>query len=158
MGILQAMEWEWQVGLIFIVVGIVLLIVETASPGFFVAIPATVLIILGALGMVVDGFFLSIWSPIVAVVVTIPAFVGTMYAYKRLAPPQPPTTTVGRSLIGRRGMVHVPIIPNTIRGKVRIENQTWSATSDHYIEKDTLVEVVESRGVHVVVREVQQGP
>jgi membrane protein implicated in regulation of membrane protease activity len=153
------MEWEWQVGLIFIVVGVILLIAETASPGFFVAIPATVLIILGALGMVIDGFFLSIWSPIVAIVVTIPAIIITMYAYQRLAPPQPPTTTVGHSLVGKRGIVQAPITPNTIKGKVSIENQTWSATSDHYIAKDTLVEVVASRGVHVIVREVlQQGP
>ncbi len=153
------MEWEWQIGLIFVIVGVILFIVEVASPGFFVAIPASVLIILGALGMVLDGFFLSMWSPIVAIGVTVPAFLGTMYAYKRLAPPQPPTTTVGRSLVGKRGIVDTDIVPNTIKGKVRIENQTWSATSDHYIPKDTLVEVVQSRGVHVIVREVQeQGP
>lgn len=153
------MEWEWQIGLIFVIVGVILFIVEVASPGFFVAIPASVLIILGALGMVLDGFFLSMWSPIVAIGVTVPAFLGTMYAYKRLAPPQPPTTTVGRSLVGKRGIVDTDIIPNTIKGKVRIDNQTWSATSDHYIPKDTLVEVVESKGVHVIVREVQeQGP
>lgn len=153
------MEWEWQIGLIFVIVGVILFIVEVASPGFFVAIPATVLIILGALGMVVDDFFLGIWSPIVAIAVTVPAFLGTMYAYKRLAPPQPPTTTVGRSLVGKRGIVDTDIVPNTIKGKVRIENQTWSATSDHYIPKDTLVEVVQSRGVHVIVKEVQeQGP
>ncbi|MCK5292474.1 MAG: NfeD family protein [Thermoplasmata archaeon] len=153
------MEWEWQIGLIFVIVGVILFIVEVASPGFFVAIPASVLIILGALGMILDGFFLSMWSPIVAIGVTVPAFLGTMYAYKRLAPPQPPTTTVGRSLVGKRGIVDTDIIPNTIKGKVRIENQTWSATSDHYIPKDTLVEVVQSRGVHVIVREVQeQGP
>ncbi|MEE9115581.1 MAG: NfeD family protein [Thermoplasmata archaeon] len=153
------MEWEWQIGLIFVIVGVILFIVEVASPGFFVAIPASVLIILGALGMILDGFFLSMWSPIVAIGVTVPAFLGTMYAYKKLAPPQPPTTTVGRSLVGKRGIVDTDIIPNTIKGKVRIENQTWSATSDHHIPKDTLVEVVESKGVHVIVREVQeQGP
>lgn len=153
------MEWEWQIGLIFVIVGVILFIVEVASPGFFVAIPASVLIILGALGMILDGFFLSMWSPIVAIGVTVPAFLGTMYAYKRLAPPQPPTTTVGRSLVGKRGIVDTDIIPNTIKGKVRIENQTWSATSDHYIPKETLVQVVESKGVHVIVREVQeQGP
>lgn len=153
------MEWEWQIGLIFVIVGVILFIVEVASPGFFVAIPASVLIILGALGMVLDGFFLSMWSPIVAIGVTVPAFLGTMYAYKKLAPPQPPTTTVGRSLVGKRGIVDTDIVPNTIKGKVRIENQTWSATSDHYIPKDTLVEVVQSRGVHVIVKEVQeQGP
>ncbi|MEE9224254.1 MAG: NfeD family protein [Thermoplasmata archaeon] len=153
------MEWEWQIGLIFVIVGVILFIVEVASPGFFVAIPASVLIILGALGMVLDGFFLSMWSPIVAIGVTVPAFLGTMYAYKKLAPPQPPTTTVGRSLVGKTGIVDTDIIPNTIKGKVRIENQTWSATSDHHIPKDTLVEVVESKGVHVIVREVQeQGP
>ncbi|MCK4444936.1 MAG: NfeD family protein [Thermoplasmata archaeon] len=151
------MEWEWQVGLIFVIVGVILLIAETASPGFFVAIPATVLMILGALGMVIEGFLLSPWSPVVAVVVAVPALIVTMYAYQRLAPPEPPTTTVGRSLVGKHGIVREAIIPNTLKGKVRIEHQTWSGTSDHYIAKDTLVEVVQSKGVHVIVREVQQG-
>lgn len=154
------MDWEWQIGLIFIVVGVFLLIAEAASPGFFVGIPAVVLIILGALGMAIDGFFLSVWSPIIAVVIAVPAFIITMYSYQRLAPPQPPTTTVGHSLIGKQGIVRADIIPNTIKGKVRIENQSWSATSDHYIPKNTLVVVIRSRGVHVVVQEVQkrQGP
>ncbi|MFQ6061328.1 MAG: NfeD family protein [Thermoplasmata archaeon] len=147
---------EWHIGLIFVIIGVILLILEATSPGFFIAIPATVLLVLGLIGMVVPNFFLSPLSPIVALVVTIPATILTMKLYQRLSPPSPPTTTVGYSLIGKQGIVEVPIVPNTIRGKVKIENQVWSATSDHPIEKGTLVEIVQSRGVHVVVREVQQ--
>jgi membrane protein implicated in regulation of membrane protease activity len=146
---------EWYIGLIFVIVGVVLLIIEATSPGFFVAIPATVLMVLGGIGMVVPGFFLTFWSPFVAIVVAVPATIITMKAYQRLSPPAPPTTTVGHSLIGKHGIVQVPIIPNTIKGKVNIENQIWSATSDHPIEEGAMVEIVQSKGVHVIVREVQ---
>ncbi|TET90545.1 MAG: NfeD family protein [Methanomassiliicoccales archaeon] len=144
---------EWHIGLILLIVGVSMLVVEAASPGFFIAIPATVLMVLGAIGMAVEGFFWTPWSPIVAVVVVIPATILTMKFYQTLSPPAPPTTTVGHSLVGQTGIVKAPIEPNTIKGKVRIENQVWSATSDRHIAKGALVEVVQSKGVHVIVKE-----
>lgn len=147
---------EWHIGLILLIVGVVMLIAEAASPGFFIAIPATVLMVLGGIGMAAPGFFLSPWSPVVAVVVAIPATIVTMKFYQTLSPPAPPTTTVGHSLVGQTGIVQAPIEPNSIRGKVKIENQIWSATSDRPIAKGAMVEVVRSKGVHVVVKEVQK--
>jgi membrane protein implicated in regulation of membrane protease activity len=49
-----------------------------------------------------------------------------------------------------------PIQPNTLKGKVRIQNDTWSANSDHMIPKGVWVEVYESEGVHVKVREKEK--
>ncbi|MFQ5883989.1 MAG: NfeD family protein [Thermoplasmata archaeon] len=144
----------WHIGLILLIVGVVMLVAEAASPGFFIAIPATVLMVLGGIGMAVPDFFISPWSPIVAIVVAIPATIITMKFYQTLSPPAPPTTTVGHSLVGQTGIVQAPIEPNSIKGKVKIENQVWSATSDRSIAKGAMVEVVQSKGVHVVVREV----
>ncbi len=138
-------------GLGFLVAGIVLLLVEAASPGFFIGVPATILIVLGLLGMFVPNFYFSIWAPIIAIAVGAPLTYLTILLYQRLAPPSPPTTTVGGSLIGRFGRVEREVVPDSIRGKVNIENQVWSATAEEPIPAGARVRVVRSRGVHVVV-------
>ena len=53
-----------------------------------------------------------------------------------------------------KGVVTVDVYPNNLRGKVVIENDTWSATSESLIIKGKSVVVVSSEGVHVVVKEV----
>ena len=142
---------EWQIGLAFVVIGIMMLLAEASAPGFFIAIPATVLIVLGLLAMAVPGFFFSVWSPIVALLTAVPATIITILVYRMIAPPEPPTTTVGHSLIGRHGIVTKEVVPNSIQGKVKIENQIWSATSDRTISEGMRVIVTESKGVHVFV-------
>jgi membrane protein implicated in regulation of membrane protease activity len=44
--------------------------------------------------------------------------------------------------------------PNSLNGKVRIENDSWSATSSKEIPEGRKVIVRESEGVHVKVEEV----
>lgn len=146
------MVTEFTVGLVLLIIGVVMLIVEAASPGFFIAVPATVLIVLGLLGMFVQGFLYSVWSPVLAILATVPTTIFTMWFYSRFAPPSPPTTTVGESLISRQGIVTVAVFPHTIRGKVRIGNEVWSATSDEMIKEGERVLVIGSEGVHVIVR------
>lgn len=141
-----------NLALSFIVLGILLLLVEASSPGFFIGVPATVLIFIGILGLVIPDFFRSIWSPIIALLVGIPATIFTIRLYGALAPPQPPTTTVATSLIGKTGLVTREVVPDSLQGKVKIEYQTWSATAHDVIPEGVRVEVVGSEGVHVVVR------
>jgi membrane-bound ClpP family serine protease len=145
----------WELGLIFIVIGIVLFLIEAATPGFFIAIPATIMIVLGCIELVWPEFLVSFWSPIVAVIIGVPATVATILLYQRLAPPEAPATTVAESLKGKVGIVITEIEPTTIRGKVKIENQTWSATADHKIPVATKVKVINSKGVHVIVEELE---
>ena len=76
--------------------------------------------------------------------------------YQRLAPPGPPETSVATSMVGREGLVTETVKPNSLKGKVRIQNDTWSATSDHEIPKGTWVIVFESEGVHVKVKEKEK--
>ncbi len=156
---MQSIEMElWVIGLTFIIVGIFMLLAEATSPGFFIAIPGTVLIVLGIIGMIVpDIIFGSIWGPIIAVIIAAPATIVTILLYQRLATPGPPTTTAATSLIGKKGIVTKEIIPETISGKVRIMNQIWSATSVEPISKGARIVVVDSKGVHVVVKKIQKG-
>jgi len=137
--------------LIFIVIGAIFLIVEALTPGVFMLIPGTVLVLLGIIGYVYPDFLYSIYSPILALVIVIPLTIGTVKMYQMLARPEPPTTTVTDSLLGKEGVVTVRTQPDNITGKVKIESEVWSATSDEPIEAGTEVKVIRSRGVHVTV-------
>jgi membrane protein implicated in regulation of membrane protease activity len=140
----------------FIVAGILLFLWEVSMPGFFIAIPATVLIFLGVLNFAWPGFLTSVWSPLVAVAIAVPATLLTIRFYRRLAPPADrPMTTVGDSLVGLEGTVETEVRPYETRGKVKIKGQVWSATSDEgVIAIGTRVRVLRSEGVHVVVTPV----
>ena len=137
--------------LIFILVGALLVVAEALSPGAFMIIPGTVLMLLGIIGYVYPDFLYSIYSPILALGATLPLTVGTVKMYQLLAKPEPPTTTVTDSLLGKEGTVVVRTDPGSILGKVRIDSDTWSATSEEPLEAGTEVRVIGSRGVHITV-------
>ena len=146
----------WTVGLALLVIGILMILAEVASPGAFILVPATVLIVLGAIGMVAPDILVSWWSPIIAVVILLPMTYVTMMMYQKLAPPAPPETTVATSLVGMTGVVERTVMPDTLVGKVRIEHDSWSATSNKEIPVGRKVVVKASEGVHVTVEEVLQ--
>ncbi len=139
--------------LAFIVIGVIMLLVEAAAPGNFMLVPATVLLILGSLGLIIPDFLMSWWAPIAAAIVLIPTTYLTIKLYQRLAPPGPPETTVATSLVGKEGVVTKEVTPNDLKGKVRIEHDTWSATANRDIPVGRHVIVRSSEGVHVVVEE-----
>jgi MFS family permease len=61
---------EFWLPMSFMVVGALLFLWELSMPGFFVAVPATVLVFLGLLGLIVPGFFTEgILLPLVVSVV-----------------------------------------------------------------------------------------
>lgn len=147
-----------DLGLIFIIIGVIMLLAEAVTPGAFLLVPATVLIVLGALGMIAPDLLLSIWSPIIAIVVGVPVFFLTVKAYQKLSPLMAPTTTVATSLIGMEGVVVVDVCPQNIKGKVKIDSDVWSATSTRPIAAGYRVRVVNSEGVHVKVEPIGDAP
>lgn len=150
------METGMSVGLALLVIGILMILAEVAAPGAFILVPATVLIILGAIGLVAPGVLISWWSPIIAVVILLPMTYVTMLLYQKLAPPAPPETTVATSLVGMTGVVEREVMPNVLTGKVRIAHDMWSATSAKAIPVGKRVVVKTSEGVHVTVEEVSE--
>jgi len=144
------------IALAFVIVGILMLVAEAVSPGSFIIVPGTVVLVLGLLWMINPAWTLEWWSIIIVIIVLIPMIIASIKLYQMLAPPAPPETTVASSLVGRRGVVINEIVPNTITGKVKIENETWSATAPRRIAVGAPVEVVESRGVHVIVAELER--
>jgi inner membrane protein len=148
------MELGVWFGLGFIVLGTLMLLFELHAPGMFLIVPATVLMVLGVLGILFPDSLFTWWAPIAAVIVLVPTTFLTIKLYQRLSPPAPPVTTVATSLVGMKGMVTTDVYPHTLRGKVEIEHDTWSATSDSLIPVGKRVVVVSSEGVHVVVKEL----
>jgi membrane-bound ClpP family serine protease len=148
----------WMLGLIILIIGLILLGIEVATPGqTFMAIPGTVTVVLGILAMILgDVLFSQFWyAPVIAVLIAIPVTALTIWGYKKLSMGHPPTTTVGDSLIGRQGIVLTDSVPNSVKGKVRIGNTTWSAVSNEPIAAGEMVEVVASEGVHVQVEKIE---
>ncbi len=143
-------------GWVMIVLGAVLLLVEVYQPGFFIAVPATVLIILGILLLLGVDILTSPTGLIVGVLAAIGAASVTVWLYSRLTPGREPPTTLSRdSVVGLEGTVVAPVDAETLAGKVRLGSMEWSARSESGgIPTGRRVIVVRSEGVHVVVKEV----
>ena len=145
------------IGLIIFVVGVALIIAEAFTPGTFILVPGIALMIVGSLLMALPELASTYWAPVIFILAFVPAFLIAFYFYKHLAPPSKPTTLSSDSLVGRTGFVKRDISPGNIRGKVMIEQETWSATSDQVIPEGAKVVVTQVVGVKVVVRPVE-GP
>ena len=147
----------FTVAIILMVIGAVFLIIEALTPGGFMVIPGLVLVILGLVGLAVPDILLTWWTPVIMVVIAVPVTLLTLKGYRKLAEPAPPSTTVMESLVGKEGKVTVATDPDSMRGKVKIGSDTWSAKSDEPLEEGTVVTVVSSEGVHVHVRRLRPG-
>jgi membrane protein implicated in regulation of membrane protease activity len=144
-----------DIGWILLIIGALLILGEIAAPGFFAIVPGTVLVIIGALMILAPGIVSQPWSPALFVVITVAVSLLTIVFYRRLAPGQKPFTTGKDSLVGKLGEVIKPVGPGSIDGKVKIDSQIWSATSDEPIESAEKVTVVRVSGVHLFVKKVQ---
>lgn len=142
--------------IVLIIIGIILLIVELLTPHmYFLTAPCIIFIAIGVFGVVYPELVLNPYIITgIIILMGVPSAIITLYIYKQIGAPSPPVTTVATSLVGKTGIVIQAIIPNEITGKVDIENQIWSATSDKVIEKNKKIEVIYSKGVHVIVKEV----
>jgi membrane protein implicated in regulation of membrane protease activity len=89
------------------------------------------------------------------------AFVGIAllaYLFSRAAQPStsgPSETLFGvERVVGRDGIVIVPIDPKSAQGRVRVENEIWHADSEsgEPIPDGTMVQVLSVRGDRVLVR------
>lgn len=147
------------VGYTLLSLGVLLFLLEASMPGFFVGVPATILLILGIFALASPDLDLfTTWAPLVVVVVGIPATATTIWAYRRLAPPdKAPTTQTAENLVGLTGRVTVAVAPDNMRGKVKVQHQIWSATSeDSPIPVEARVRILRVEGVVIVVAPVEE--
>ena len=134
--------------------GLILIAAEAFNPGGYLVIPGSVLTIVGIWAYFNPDDLYSWMSPVVAIATAVPVSIITMYGYRFLGSPEPPSTTVTGSLLGKEGVVTVEVTPGNLKGKVKIGSDTWSAEADDVIPEGTRVTVIHAEGVHVKVREI----
>ena len=149
------MELGASLGYTFIMLGILLLVIETFQPGFLLAVPATVLLVLGLLMIVAPGIVNS-WMalPIILVVGGV-TFYFTLKFYQSLAPPDSPPIGSLRVHIGKEAKVVKAVVPGTIKGKVRLGTIEFRASSSTDISEGSLVKVIDVDGIHFVVEPIK---
>ena len=149
------MELGASLGYTFIMLGILLFVIETFQPGFLLAVPATVLLVLGLL-MIVAPDIVNSWMalPIILVVGCV-TFYFTLKFYQSLAPPDSPPTGSLRVHIGKEAKVVKAVVPGTIKGKVRLGTIEFRASSSTDISEGSLVKVIDVDGIHLIVEAIQ---
>ena len=138
-----------EIGLAFIIVGVLLFIVEVFQPGFLIAVPGTVFIVLGVL--MSFNLDLGLWILPIGLVVGLGSLFGTMRLYQSLAPPDTPSEMSIENVIGKSGVVSKDVEANTMMGKAKIGREEFRATSDTNISKGTKVKVTNAEGITVTV-------
>ena len=143
-----------ELGLAFVIVGVLLFVVEVFQPGFLIAVPATVFIALGILLSfnVVDGLLLL---PI-GLAVGLGSLYGTMMLYQSLAPPDTPSEMSIERKVGKIGIVTKEVIANERTGKVKISMEEFRATSEENIAVGTKVKVTNAEGITLTVITVEE--
>ena len=143
-----------EIGLAFIIIGILLFLVEATMPGFLVAVPGTVLIALGILMSfeIVSG----IWLLPIGLVVGLGSLYGTVKFYQTFATPDTPSEMSIESYVGKTGKVTKAVSPDTASGKVRVEREEMRAITCNSCNSDiavgTGVEVVSAEGITLTVK------
>ncbi|MBN1432955.1 MAG: NfeD family protein [Methanomicrobiaceae archaeon] len=143
------------IGWTIISIGLILLLIEAYNPGFFLAVPGTTLIILGIIALVFPAIFESQMIIIIGIIMVVISTGISIWIYSRLTPEGSiPLTMSKDSLEGKTGLVRETVNPDSISGKVLIDNVEWSAKSeDRIIQKGKKIRVTSSEGVHVTVTE-----
>ena len=143
-----------EIGLAFIIIGILLFLVEATMPGFLVAVPGTVLIALGILMSfdIVSG----IWLLPIGLVVGLGSLYGTVKFYQTFATPDTPSEMSIEFYVGMTGEVTKAVSPDTASGKVRVDRQEMRAITCDSCNSDiavgTSVEVVSAEGITLTVK------
>ena len=149
------MELGASLGYAFILLGILLFVIETFQPGFLLAVPATVLLVLGLLMIVAPGIVNSWMALPIILVVGCVTFYFTLKFYQSLAPPDSPPIGSLRVHIGKEAKVVKAVVPGTIKGKVRLGTIEFRASSSTDISEGSLVKVIAVDGIHLIVEAIK---
>jgi inner membrane protein len=147
------------IGILILLIGGGLFTIEIFHPGALLLIPATIMIVGGFLYLLIPDVLLrSIWGPIAILIAALIATIVTILYYRWLAGSHLPLSTTSGGLVGEEAIVIADVVPNTLRGKVRIHSEIWSARASTPIPAGTRVRVVAGEGVSVTVEPVPGEP
>jgi inner membrane protein len=137
--------------------GVILLALELVHPGALLFIPASILLVGGLLYILLPSVLLD--SPIGVILVLVAAIIAALVEipfYHWVAPNHPPMTTTAAGLAGEEAVVTVAIVPDTLKGKVRVRTEIWSAHAPQPIPEGTRVRIVRGGGVSVEVEPISK--
>ncbi|HTT15040.1 MAG TPA: NfeD family protein [Thermoplasmata archaeon] len=144
------------VGVTLVIAGIALLAIELVHPGALLLIPGSILLVAGFLYLFAPNDLLdSFIGPVAIIIAAILAALIEIPYYRWVAPVHRPLSTTSAGLVGDEAMVITAVEPNSIRGKVRVRSETWSARSSKPIPAGTRVRVVHGEGVTVTVEPIE---
>jgi inner membrane protein len=147
---------DLEIGIVLVGVGIALLASELVHPGALLFIPGSILVVAGFLYLFFPTYLLdSAVGPIAILVAAFIATVVEIFYYRWVAPTHWPLSTTTAGLVGHEGIVIVPVVPDTMKGKVRVNSEIWSARAAMAIPVGTRVRVVHGEGVSVQVEPVE---
>ena len=147
------------IGIVLVVVGIILLASELIHPGALLLIPGSILLVAGFLYLFLPNVLLDSYiGPVLIIVVAVVAALIEIPYYRWIAPTHSPLSTTSGGLVGAEAIVIVPIVPNTLKGKVRVRSEVWSAKASVPIAEGTRVKIVHGEGVSVTVVPVESAP
>jgi membrane protein implicated in regulation of membrane protease activity len=147
------------IGITIVVAGIALFAFELIHPGALLIIPGSILLVAGFLYLFLPDILLD--SYIGPVLVIVAAIVGALVEipyYRWVAPVHRPMSTTSGGLVGEEAIVIAPVEPNTLRGKVKVNSEIWSARADQPIPVGTRVRVIHGEGVSVTVQPINPPP
>ena len=141
-----------EMALAFIIIGILLFIIEVFQPGFLIAVPGTVFIVLGILMSFDDVFGLSPFTLlIIGLIVGLGSLYGTMKMYQSLAPPDTPSEMSIENTIGKSAIVTKDVVANEMFGKAKVGREEFRATAEADIASGTKVKVTHAEGITLTV-------
>lgn len=144
----------WGIALVF--VGLVLFALELIHPGAFLLIPGSIIMVAGFMYIFIPDFLLgTVYGPAIVVVAAAVAAVVEIPFYRYIAPVHRPMATSPYTLAGEEGIVVSPIVPDSLKGKVRVRSEVWSARSKVAIPAGARVRVLGGEGVSVEVAEIE---
>jgi len=142
-------------GSAILLIGSALFVVELFHPGALLLIPATIMIVGAIMYLLIPSVLLdSIYGPIAILIAAIVATGVTILYYRWIAGTHQPLSTTSGGLVGEEAVVIADVIPNTLRGKVRVRSEVWSAKGAAPIPAGTKVRVVAGEGVSVTVEPI----
>ena len=151
------MVFEW-LGATLVVVGIFLFAIELVHPGALLLIPGSILLVAGLLALFfTDSILTSVAGVLAIVAAAVISAIAEIPYYRYIAPVHRPMTTTSAGLTGEVGILVADVVPHTLKGKVRVKSEIWSADADVPIPTGAKVRIVSGEGVAVRVVAITDG-
>ncbi|ENN95665.1 hypothetical protein J422_06633 [Methanocaldococcus villosus KIN24-T80] len=135
-----------MLGYFYIILGVIIVAIESIIPGLYFPAIGIALIVYGILLILFPNPIFDVISAILAGVITAIILYYFVYSVKV-------NVKVGvEGYVGKRGRAVEDFKEGY--GRVEIENQTWLAKSEDEIKKGDKIEVIGYEGVHLIVKKV----